>query len=136
LLDYGPFAPIAPQRFSLRLSPATFLQEVASCRTFLTVTEAQQLREQGIGTHLRPADILVFGPRGPLDNRLRYADEPARHKILDLIGDLALFGEDLAGHIVAYRSGHTLNVELARRLWQGLGKNGRARSVSAQLRAA
>lgn len=119
LLDYGPFAPIAPQRFSVRLTPAVFLQDVAPCRTFLTVREAQQLREQGIGTHLQPSDILVFGPSGPVDNRLRFADEPARHKILDLIGDLALFGEDLAGHIVACRSGHTLNVELARRLGQG-----------------
>lgn len=119
LLDYGPFAPIAPQRCSLPLTPATFIQEVAPCRTFLTLREAQQLRESGIGRHLQPADILVFGPRGPVDNRLRFADEPARHKILDLIGDLALFGEDLAGHIVACRSGHTLNVELARRLEQG-----------------
>lgn len=136
VLDYGPFAPIVPQRFSLHLSPATFMQEVAACRTFLTIAEAQQLREQGIGTHLRAADILVFGPQGPLDNRLRYADEPARHKILDLIGDLALLGEDLAGHIVAYRSGHTLNVELARRLWQGLGNGSRAQSASVRLRAA
>ncbi len=54
-----------------------------------------------------------------VDNALRFPDEPARHKLLDLIGDLALFGEDLAGHIVACRSGHTLNVELARRLGQG-----------------
>ncbi|HKA08376.1 MAG TPA: UDP-3-O-acyl-N-acetylglucosamine deacetylase, partial [Gemmataceae bacterium] len=43
-------------------------------------------------------------------------DEPARHKILDLVGDLALCGFDLVGHVVAYRSGHPLNVELARAL--------------------
>ena len=58
----------------------------------------------------------MFGPRGPIDNRLRFADEPARHKVLDLIGDLSLCGFDLAGHVVAYRSGHALNVELARAL--------------------
>ena len=63
------------------------------------------LRAQGVGRHLTPADLLVFGPRGPIDNRLRFADEPARHKVLDLIGDLALCGFDLAGHVVAYRSG-------------------------------
>jgi len=44
----------------------------------------------------------------------RYADEPARHKVLDLVGDLSLLGQDLCGHIVAYRSGHPLNVELVR----------------------
>ena len=47
---------------------------------------------------------------------MRFADEPARHKVLDLVGDLALCGVDLVGHVVAYRSGHPLNVELARAL--------------------
>ncbi|MCS7022084.1 MAG: UDP-3-O-acyl-N-acetylglucosamine deacetylase [Gemmataceae bacterium] len=118
LLDYGTYGPIPQQRYTVRLTPGEFAREVANCRTFVTAAEARQLREQGIGRHLRPADIVVFGNRGPLDNRLRFADEPARHKILDLIGDLALFGADLAGHVVAYRSGHTLNVELVRRLCQ------------------
>jgi UDP-3-O-acyl-N-acetylglucosamine deacetylase len=60
--------------------------------------------------------LLVFGPHGPIGNRLRYANEPARHKVLDLIGDLSLLGVDLCGHVVACRSGHPLNVELARTL--------------------
>ena len=59
---------------------------------------------------------MVFGPRGPLENRLRFADEPTRHKILDVVGDLALTGHDIRGHILACRSGHPLNVELARAL--------------------
>ena len=62
---------------------------------------------------------MVVGPRGPIDNRLRFANEPARHKILDIVGDLALLGYDLRGHVVAYRSGHPLNVELVRCLSQG-----------------
>ena len=62
------------------------------------------------------SDLLVFGPDGPIDNQLRHADEPVRHKILDMVGDLALFGYDLRGHVVAYRSGHALNVELVREL--------------------
>jgi UDP-3-O-acyl-N-acetylglucosamine deacetylase len=115
-LDYGLGAPIAPQTHTLTLCPHTFAREIAPCRTFLTQTEAHALRSQGIGRHLAPADLLVFGPRGPIDNRTRFADEPARHKILDLFGDLALCGFDLAGHLVAYRSGHALNVELARQL--------------------
>ncbi len=115
-LDYGPGAPIPPQAHTLEVTPENFVREVASCRTFLTEAEAHTLRTAGVGRHLTPADVLVFGRRGPVGNRLRFADEPARHKVLDLVGDLALCGFDLAGHVVAYRSGHGLNVRLATEL--------------------
>jgi UDP-3-O-acyl N-acetylglucosamine deacetylase len=115
-LDYGAQAPLPPQARTVSITPAAFAQELADCRTFLTEPEAAALRAQGVGRHLRPADLLVFGPRGPIENRTRFADEPARHKLLDLVGDLALCGFDLAGHLVAYRSGHSLNVELAQEL--------------------
>jgi UDP-3-O-acyl N-acetylglucosamine deacetylase len=116
LLDYGVFSPIHRQTFTLDVRPADFVREVAMCRTFVTEAEAQALRDQGIGRHLTTADLLVFGPDGPIDNRVRFADEPARHKVLDMLGDLALCGFDLAGHVVAYRSGHALNVQLALKL--------------------
>jgi UDP-3-O-acyl N-acetylglucosamine deacetylase len=116
LLDYGFFATIARQTVTLDVCPGEFVRAVSSCRTFVTEDEADALRSQGIGRHLGPADLVVFGKRGPIGNRLRFADEPARHKVLDMIGDLALCGFDLAGHVVACRSGHALNVELARRL--------------------
>ena len=98
------------------VAPSVPIRDIAACRTFLTEPEAAGLRAQGVGRHLSAADLLVFGRRGPIGNAVRFADEPARHKILDLIGDLALCGFDLAGHVVAYRSGHALNVELARLL--------------------
>jgi UDP-3-O-acyl N-acetylglucosamine deacetylase len=120
-LDYGYSAPIPRQSHTVEVRPESFAREVAVCRTFLTEPEAQALRVQGVGAHLTPADLLVFGRRGPIDNRPRFADEPARHKVLDMIGDLALCGFDLAGHVVAYRSGHALNVELARRLTAAAG---------------
>ena len=59
---------------------------------------------------------MVFGKNGPIQNRLRFANEPARHKILDILGDLSLIGCDLRGHVVAYRTGHPHNVELVRLL--------------------
>ena len=96
------------------VTPEWFADEVASCRTFILESEAAELRRQGLGARTTAADLLVFGRHGPVDNRLRYGNEPARHKVLDLVGDLALFGHDLRGHIVAYRSGHPLNVELVR----------------------
>lgn len=137
-LDYGPVGPIPRQTFTLDVTPQAFVQEVACCRTFVTEAEAEALRQQGVGRHLTAADLLVFGPRGPLANRLRFADEPARHKVLDLLGDLALCGFDLAGHVVAYRSGHALNVELARTLAAGAaGRPGdTASSPGASTRAA
>ena len=116
LLDYGPIAPIAPQSHTEVIAPDRFRQELARCRTFVLEDEAYELQRQGVGRHLKPSEILVFGPKGLIDNRLRFPDEPARHKILDLVGDLSLAGVDLVGHVVAYRSGHPLNVELARTL--------------------
>lgn len=116
LLDYGPCSPISPQSLTQLINPDRFRQELARCRTYVLEHEALELQRQGVGRHLKPSEVLVFGPKGLIDNRLRFPDEPARHKILDLVGDLALCGCDLVGHIVAYRSGHPLNVELARAL--------------------
>lgn len=112
-LDYGCGAPLAPQTHTVQVCPGEFARELAPCRTFLTESEVHSLRQMGIGLHLGPADVLVFGPQGPIGNRVRFADEPARHKILDMIGDLALCGFDIAGHLVGYRSGHSLNFALA-----------------------
>jgi UDP-3-O-acyl N-acetylglucosamine deacetylase len=115
-LDYGADSPIARQVHTQELCPGSFARQLAGCRTFLLENEAAELRRQGVGQAITPADLLVFGPRGPIGNRLRFANEPARHKVLDMIGDLSLLGVDLCGHLVAYRSGHPLNVELARAL--------------------
>ncbi len=112
-LDYGAFSPIVPQTHTEYITPTTFQHELASCRTFLLESEAQELLKQGVGRHLTASELLVFGSRGPIDNKARFADEPARHKILDIIGDLALSGADIVGNVVAYRSGHPLNVKLA-----------------------
>jgi len=119
-LDYGLRSPIPRQVHTQALTPSLFTQELAACRTFILEEEAAELRRQGLGIRTSAADLLVFGRHGPLDNKLRYANEPARHKVLDLVGDLALLGADLCGHVVAYRSGHPLNAELVRRLHQQL----------------
>ena len=116
ILDYGTRSPIPRQQYTLGVTPESFAREVAASRTFLLEHEAHALRRAGVGRHLTTSELLVFGPSGVIGNRLRHADEPARHKLLDLVGDLALCGFDIAGHLVAYRSGHTLNVHLARTL--------------------
>jgi UDP-3-O-acyl N-acetylglucosamine deacetylase len=115
-LDYGPTSPIARQIHTQTITPGGFTRDLAPCRTFVLQSEAEELRRQGLGSRTTAADLLIFGPRGPIDNRLRFANEPARHKVLDLIGDLSLLGADLCGHLVAYRSGHPLNIEMVRTL--------------------
>ena len=109
-------SPIVRQVYTDEIDPTTFVKNIAPCRTFLLEEEARLLVEQGIGSNSKMSDLLVFGPRGPIDNKLRFGNEPARHKILDILGDLSLIGCDLRGHVVAYRSGHPHNVELVRRL--------------------
>lgn len=120
ILDYGDFSclGLGMQRHTHEVSPHAFCDGLAECRTFLMQGEAEMLRAQGIGSRTRLGDLLVFGPEGPVGNHLRHADEPARHKCLDIIGDTSLFGYDLCGHLVGYRSGHFLNVRLVRRLLQ------------------
>jgi UDP-3-O-acyl N-acetylglucosamine deacetylase len=119
LLNYGHGSPIGWQLHTQTVTPERFAAGISCCRTFILETEAAELLRQGLGARTSAADLLVFGKRGPIANRLRFANEPARHKVLDIIGDLSLLGHDLRGHVVAYRSGHPLNVELARRLSEG-----------------
>jgi UDP-3-O-acyl-N-acetylglucosamine deacetylase len=132
LLDYGPVSPIGRQSHTQVVTPDTFAHELAEARTFLLAEEAIELRRQGIGLRTTAADLLVIGPGGrPIGNQLRHADELARHKILDIVGDLSLFGHDLCGHVVAYRSGHPLNIELARELTRRLAERGGADPLAA-----
>jgi UDP-3-O-acyl N-acetylglucosamine deacetylase len=115
-LDYGEGNAIGRQTYALDVTPDSFRREVAPCRTFIPQELAQGMLAQGIGQRVTPRDLLIFGPHGPIDNKLRFSDECVRHKLLDVIGDLALTGCEIIGHIVAYRSGHQLHAELARRL--------------------
>ena len=116
-LDYGDEKPLGRQLKVFDLANGAYIDQIAPARTFVLESEAIALRQQGLGTHLTPGDLLVIGDRGPVgDNALRFEDEPVRHKIVDLIGDLALLGAPIHGKIVAYKSGHRLNHRLAREL--------------------
>ncbi len=115
-LDYGPDATIRACSYCAELSPEKFKDQIAGSRTFLTEREADDLHAAGIGLRTTAADLLIFGREGVIGNSLRYGDECARHKVLDMVGDLALLGFDLEGLIVAKRSGHQTNHALARRL--------------------
>lgn len=115
-LSYDADGPIGDQSLEYRNTPTAFRQELAPARTFILAAEAEWLQSQGLGAGVTTADLLVFGPNGPIDNALRFEDECVRHKTLDLMGDLALSGCDWVGKFVSYRSGHRLNAELVRML--------------------
>ncbi len=116
-LDYGPTSEIPAQRYEACLSPSVFCREIAPARTFVTSEQVIQLKAAGIGGHVSNQDLLVFAADGnPVGNELRFANECARHKTLDLIGDLALVGVDLVGRFESHRGGHRLNGLLARQL--------------------
>jgi UDP-3-O-[3-hydroxymyristoyl] N-acetylglucosamine deacetylase/3-hydroxyacyl-[acyl-carrier-protein] dehydratase len=117
-LDYGGHTGIGRQIYSYRLTPDSFETTMAPARTFLLEVEARQFQARGIGTHVGPHDILVIDSDGPIKNTYRFPNECVRHKIVDLIGDLALVGRPLIGRVVAYKSGHTLNQQLARKLYE------------------
>ncbi len=116
-LDYGGHTGIGRQIFSCRLTPDGFERHLAPARTFLLEAEAKQFQARGIGTHVSPRDILVINSDGPIKNTYRFPNECVRHKIVDLIGDLGLVGRAIRGRVVAYKSGHTLNQQLCRKLY-------------------
>jgi len=107
-----------------------FAREIAPARTFCLQQEAEGLRQQGLGKGATYDNTLVLGANGVIQNRLRFDDECARHKVLDLIGDLYLLGFRLRGHIIAVKSGHPLNLRFIQRI-----HNYRERQLDTAIRA-
>lgn len=124
-LDYGP-GPIGRQSLALRVTPESYRAELAAARTFIPVDEAARLQAAGVAVGVGYGDLLVFGPDGPVGNALRWPDECVRHKVLDLVGDLALVGRPLHAHVRACRSGHRLNGALASMLVAAAGRRASA----------
>ena len=87
-----------------------------TARTFLLLREAEYLRANGLCQRVSPGDVLVFGKDGPVDNSLRFKNECARHKVLDMIGDFALAPWLWIGSIKACRTGHQQNAASVRKL--------------------
>jgi UDP-3-O-[3-hydroxymyristoyl] N-acetylglucosamine deacetylase/3-hydroxyacyl-[acyl-carrier-protein] dehydratase len=106
------------QYLELNFCEGVFQRELASSRTFCLESEAQDLQQQGIGHGANYENTLVVGEKGVIKNKLRYDDEFVRHKMLDLFGDLYILGDSLKAHIIAIRSGHSLNLKLVKKIDQ------------------
>ncbi len=104
------------QSRTIRLSEETFIEEIAPARTFGFLKEVETLRQHGLALGGSLENAIVIGDSGVLNNALRYEDEFVRHKILDVIGDMALVGYPVIGHLVAHRGGHALHTAFAAKL--------------------
>lgn len=107
---------LGDQFFSACITESTFEKEIAPARTFCMETEAAELLKRGLGKGADYDNTLVIGKDGPIKTKLRFPDEPVRHKVLDLVGDLYILGMQVQGHIIAIKSGHKLNMEMVKKL--------------------
>ena len=94
----------------------TFAEEIAPARTFGLLHQIEHLRKSGLIKGGSLENALVCGPEGWLNPPLRFANEPVRHKILDLVGDLSLLGNLPSAHYMAYKASHNLHIQLAQRI--------------------
>ena len=109
-------APIGHQMAFIDLAAETYGSAIAAARTFGYKTDEKRLRDMGLIRGASPENAIILGPNGPENGPLRFADEYVRHKVLDLIGDLALVGRRIEGHVVAERAGHAMHTALVSRL--------------------
>lgn len=119
-LDYP--APLGKMRYVYTLGDIeAYKREIAPARTFGFVKDIGALQKQGLALGGRFDNFVLFGPDGPINDKLRFPDEPVRHKILDAIGDLYLLGRKFAGKVTAQMTGHSDNVALLREITRVLG---------------
>ena len=106
------------QSVAMRVTPEAYLREIAPARTFGFENELSYMREMGLIRGASLENAVCFREDGSVLNEegLRYEDEPCRHKVLDLIGDLALLGHSVLGRVVASRAGHAMHVALVDRI--------------------
>ena len=103
------------QQKTVELDEKTFVDEIAPARTFGFLKEVEMLRQRGLALGGSLENAIILGETGVL-NALRFEDEFVRHKILDVLGDLALVGYPIVGHLVVHRGGHALHTAFASEL--------------------
>ncbi len=107
--------------FSLEITPESFLAEAAPARTFALESDLEALWKAGLARGGTLENAVVFNAREYLNPKLFFEDEVVRHKVIDLLGDLALVGRPLRGHFWAWRAGHQSHVRFARMLAEEYG---------------
>jgi len=128
---------IGLQVVSLAVTETSFVEEIAAARTYGFLKDVPMMRQNGLARGGSLDNAIVVGKRIVLNNSLRFADEFVRHKILDLVGDLAILGHPVAGHVIGRNAGHALNHELVVAIREASAAKrrrsaARARSTAAQ----
>jgi UDP-3-O-[3-hydroxymyristoyl] N-acetylglucosamine deacetylase len=108
-----PVPALGRQSRELSLTPEKYRRELGAARTFCLAQEIEAMRARGLALGGSLDNAVVFGNEGPLNESLRFEDEAVRHKMLDLVGDLALLGAPMLGLVEAHAAGHALHVGLA-----------------------
>lgn len=116
---YFPHPMVGRQTMEIDLTPENYASEIAPARTFGFEPELDAMRDMGLIRGASLDNAICFTPDNVLNaGGLRFSDEPCRHKILDLIGDLALIGRPLLGRVIAERAGHAMHAALVSRIMQ------------------
>jgi len=126
-LNY-PNTPIGQQHFTLEMTDDSYSKMISPARTFCLQSEAEAFIQQGLGKGATYQSTVVWGPNGPIENTLRFPDEPVRHKILDLMWDLATLGAGLRAHVVAIKSGHNTNMRLVKKIASSFSEAGQVQA--------
>ena len=109
---------IGRESMQFDFSHDSFLKKIAPARTFGFMRDVEKLRAAGLARGGSVENAVVLDDRGVVNGPLRFKDEFVRHKILDLVGDLALVGRPIAGEITAYRAGHALHSKFVAKILQ------------------
>lgn len=108
--------PIGRQGFIVDLATRDYGAQIAPARTFGFKEDEEKLRNMGLIRGVSESNAVILNGKGVINGPLRFNDEFVRHKVLDLIGDLALAGHHILGHVVAERAGHAMHTALVARL--------------------
>ena len=111
-----PHPAVGKQSITVVVTPESYARHLAPARTFGFLAEYEHLKAHGLARGASMTNCIVIGRDGVENGALRFADEFVRHKALDLLGDLALVGRPVLGHVVAHRGGHALHAQLAKLL--------------------
>ena len=109
-------SPIGRQGFVVDLATRDYGAQIAPARTFGFKEDEEKLRNMGLIRGVSESNAIILNGKGVINGPLRFNDEFVRHKVLDLIGDLALAGHHILGHVVAERAGHAMHTALVARL--------------------
>jgi len=132
---------IGKETFSMEIANGNYLREIAAARTFGSREDEQTMRNMGLIRGASRDNCVVLTRDGLENPPLRFDDEFVRHKVLDLIGDLALLGKQILGNVVADRAGHAMHTALVSRLlrdrtlWEETAVEDEGEAVSASMRA-